>query len=255
MIRHPEQYDDPNAPMVLFSPPMPVVPAIVVTRQNHRIATYFLELPRARYSILYSHANAVDIGGMAPALVQLASNLNCSILAYDYSGYGISSGKTRESNQYKDIDAAYDHLVTTLGVDPSKVLLYGQSIGTSPSTDKAARLGRAGAPLAGLILHSPMTSGIRILRPQCQTNICVDPFQNIKKIASVKAPCLILHGRRDQVIPFEHGETLHSLCTNPVEPLFLANATHDDIEAFPQYLPRLKQFLDEADAIARSLVP
>ena len=41
----------------------------------------------------------------------------------------------------------------------------------------------------------------------------------------------------------------------PVEPLFLANATHDDIEAFPQYLPRLKQFLDEADAIARSLVP
>ena len=134
----------------------------------------------------------------------------------------------------------------------TKIILYGQSIGSSPSTDKAARLGAAGTPLGGLILHSAMLSGIRILRPECKTTVCVDPFQNIRKITRVNAPTLVMHGRRDQVIPFEHGEQLHDLCRNPVEPLFLSRATHDDVELSPQYIPRLKLFLDEADASARS---
>lgn len=154
------------------------------------------------------------------------------------------------TNIPRDIDAAYDHLTKNLGVNHEKIILYGQSIGTSPSTDKASRLGRASLPLAGLILHSPMSSGIRILRPQCSPNFCInciDPFQNINKIQHVKAPTLILHGCRDNVIPFEHSEKLHQLCANPVEPLFLSRATHDDVESFPQYIPRLKKFLDEAD--------
>jgi dipeptidyl aminopeptidase/acylaminoacyl peptidase len=30
----------------------------------------------------------------------------------------------------------------------------------------------------------------------------VDPFQNIEKIGRVKAPTLIMHGMRDEIIPF-----------------------------------------------------
>lgn len=130
---------------------------------------------------------------------------------------------------------AWDHLTKTLGVDPTSIILYGQSIGTSPSTDKAARLAQAGVSFAGLILHSGMLSGIRILRPECKQTICIDPFQNIKKITRVTtAPTLVLHGRRDQIIPFEHAVQLVELCPQPVEPLFLSQATHDDIELSPK---------------------
>jgi pimeloyl-ACP methyl ester carboxylesterase len=46
-----------------------------------------------RFTIIFSHGNAVDIGQMAPSLAQLALELNCSVLAYDYPGYGCSKGE------------------------------------------------------------------------------------------------------------------------------------------------------------------
>jgi hypothetical protein len=49
----------------------------------------------------------VDLGQLAPFLISLGQELGCNVFAYDYSGYGRSTGKPREKNMYKDIEAAW----------------------------------------------------------------------------------------------------------------------------------------------------
>ena len=35
-----------------------------------------------------------------------------------------------------------------------------------------------------------------------------DPFDNLAALEGVEAPVLVLHGRRDRVVPYEHGEAV-----------------------------------------------
>lgn len=41
--------------------------------------------------LLHSHANSTDIGLMMDAYLDLSFNLKVDVVAYDYSGYGLSS--------------------------------------------------------------------------------------------------------------------------------------------------------------------
>lgn len=61
------------------------------------------------------------------------------VFSYDYSGYGMSTGKPSEKNLYADVDAAWVALRTKYGISPENVILYGQSIGTVPTVDLASR--------------------------------------------------------------------------------------------------------------------
>lgn len=65
-----------------------------------------------RFTVLFSHGNAVDLGQMSSFYIGLGTRINCNIFSYDYSGYGVSSGKPTEKNLYADIDAAWHALRT-----------------------------------------------------------------------------------------------------------------------------------------------
>ncbi|KAL9179058.1 hypothetical protein ACHAXT_000100 [Thalassiosira profunda] len=47
--------------------------------------------PNGRYTLLYSHGNAEDLGLISSFLVDLARLLQVNVLCYDYSGYGVSA--------------------------------------------------------------------------------------------------------------------------------------------------------------------
>lgn len=62
-------------------------------------------------SLVLPLANSqVDLGIIAISLAMMCVALNCSVLAYDYSGYGLSTGRLREKNLYADIEAAIEAL-------------------------------------------------------------------------------------------------------------------------------------------------
>lgn len=85
------------------------------TSRGNRIACMFVRCsPNAKYTLLFSHGNAVDLGQMSSFYIGLGSRINCNIFSYDYSGYGSSSGKPSEKNLYADIDAAWIALRTRL---------------------------------------------------------------------------------------------------------------------------------------------
>lgn len=108
------------------------------TERGHQIACLFVRCtPNPKYTILFSHGNAVDLGQMSSFYYGLGSRLECNIFTYDYSGYGASGGSPTEKNLYSDIRAAWHALRNRYGISPSNIILYGQSIGTVPTVDLA----------------------------------------------------------------------------------------------------------------------
>lgn len=83
----------------------------------------------------------------------------------------MSEGRPSERRMYSDANCAWEALRSRCGVRPEQVVLYGQSIGTVPTVDLAARV-----PCAGVVLHSPLTSGIRVACSGTRRTWCCDSF-------------------------------------------------------------------------------
>ncbi|XP_055717452.1 alpha/beta hydrolase domain-containing protein 17A isoform X2 [Salvelinus fontinalis] len=214
------------------------------SRGNRVGCMYIRCAPTARFTVLFSHGNAVDLGQMSSFYIGLGTRINCNIFSYDYSGYGVSTGKPSEKNLYADIEAAWQALRTRYGISPENIILYGQSIGTVPTVDLASRY-----ECAAVVLHSPLTSGMRVAFPDTKKTYCFDAFPNIEKVSKITSPVLIIHGTEDEVIDFSHGLALFERCPKAVEPLWVEGAGHNDIELYSQYLERLRRFIGQELAV------
>ncbi|XP_072245790.1 alpha/beta hydrolase domain-containing protein 17A [Leuresthes tenuis] len=214
------------------------------SRGNRVGCMYIRCAPNSRFTVLFSHGNAVDLGQMSSFYIGLGTRINCNIFSYDYSGYGVSTGKPTEKNLYADIDAAWHALRTRYGICPENIILYGQSIGTVPTVDLASRY-----ECAAVVLHSPLTSGMRVAFPETKKTYCFDAFPNIEKVSKITSPVLIIHGTEDEVIDFSHGLALFERCPKAVEPLWVEGAGHNDIELYSQYLERLRRFIGQELAV------
>ncbi|KAH3834279.1 alpha/beta hydrolase domain-containing protein 17B-like [Dreissena polymorpha] len=209
------------------------------TSKGNRISCMYAKCsPNARYTLLFSHGNAVDLGQMSSFYIGLGTRINCNIFSYDYSGYGTSTGKPSEKNLYADIDAAWQSLRSRYGICPQNIILYGQSIGTVPTVDLAARY-----EVAAVVLHSPLMSGMRVAFPETKRTWFFDAFPSIDKVQKITSPVLVIHGTEDEVIDFSHGLAIFERCPRTVEPLWVEGAGHNDVELFGPYLERLKQFV------------
>ncbi|XP_051114591.1 uncharacterized protein LOC127240139 isoform X3 [Andrographis paniculata] len=164
------------------------------------------------------------------------------ISRYDYSGYGASTGKPTEYDTYADIEAVYECLQTEYGIGQEDLILYGQSVGSGPTLHLAARLPR----LRGVVLHSAILSGLRVL---CHVNFtpCCDIYQNVKKIRKVKCPVLVIHGTDDDVVDWQHGNVLWKMAKDPYEPLWIKGGGHCNLELYPDYIRHLFKFVQEME--------
>ena len=142
----------------------------IVSPKGIHIAAVIYRVPTGRRTshtktIIISHGNATDIGAMFPIQVVMAHSLDCDVVVYDYSGYGESGGIPTECATYRDIEAVYEYTLdnVTSNQNPKNIILYGQSVGSGPCCYLISR--KNAEPMGGLILHSPFTSGMRVLTP------------------------------------------------------------------------------------------
>ncbi len=165
----------------------------LTTWKGSKIPAFFVTQTHAKYTILYSHGNAEDLGMIYEYLVELSDLLYVNILAYDYSGYGM--GKRRkdniakkiepsEENCYADIEAVLDHLIRKERISFSQIVLYGRSVGSGPSCYLAQKLHAAGNTIAGMILHSPFLSVCRVVLDMGY-EMRYDVFPNVSRIKEV----------------------------------------------------------------------
>ncbi|KAK8593026.1 hypothetical protein V6N12_045115 [Hibiscus sabdariffa] len=212
------------------------------TRRGTEIVALYIRHPMATSTLLYSHGNAADLGQMYELFIELSIHLRVNLMGYDYSGYGQSSGKPSEQNTYADIEAAYKCLEESYGAKQEDIILYGQSVGSGPTLDLAARLPR----LRAVVLHSPILSGLRVMYPVKRT-YWFDIYKNIDKIPLVNCPVLIIHGTSDDVVDCSHGKQLWELCKEKYEPLWIKGGNHCDLEQYPEYIRHLKKFISTVE--------
>ncbi|KAL8547544.1 hypothetical protein ACS0TY_007031 [Phlomoides rotata] len=212
------------------------------TRRGTEIVALYVRYPMATSTLLYSHGNAADIGQMYELFIELSIHLKVNLLGYDYSGYGQSTGKPSEHNTYSDIEAAYKCLEESYGAKQEDIILYGQSVGSGPTVDLASRLPR----LRAVILHSPISSGLRVMYPVKRT-YWFDIYKNIEKIPLVKCLVLVIHGTCDDVVDWAHGKQLYDLCKEKYEPLWIKGGNHCDLELYPEYIKHLKKFVSTVE--------
>ena len=224
----------------------PILVDIIDTEWNTKVPLICLKIPNAKFTILYSHGNATDLGGMFSRYIYIAVKLGVNVVGYDYTGYGVSNGNPTEKQSYKDIEAVYNWCISTkLVTSPvNELVLYGQSVGSGPSCYLATK-----KSIGALVLHSAILSGIRVLTPS-RALCCFDIYPNISRIKKVKAPVFIIHGEEDEEVPVYHGKQLYDLVNDQYKypPYFVKDRGHNDIwyeneEAFLQQLQKFLEFL------------
>lgn len=185
------------------------------------IHAVYLANPKASYTILFSHGNAEDLVTAYPFLHMLRQ-MGFNVLAYDYPGYGKSTGHPNERRVYAAITACFGHLTKTLKIPTDKIVLFGRSLGTAPTLYIAKN-----QSVHCVILESPFLSAYRVL-----TRVGIFPFdkyQNVRYIKSVRSPILIIQGTIDDVIPFSHGQRLFEIAKPPKTHYWVKDAKHNDL--------------------------
>lgn len=237
------------ADRVIFQPPRPSyrsdasgVTHIPVAGTDSLAAAY-LPNPSARYTILYSHGNAEDLGHVLPLLRGL-HDLGFAVIGYDYRGYGWSgAGPPSARKAVEDAEAVHRYATADLGIAPERLIIYGTSVGSGPAVEIAAR-----HPPAALILQSAFTSTFRVVTRV--TLLPFDRFLNLNRLSEVRCPILIIHGTRDIIVPWSHGRQLFAAAAEPRQALWVEGAGHNDLfeVAGQRYEEALRQFADLVEA-------
>ena len=212
---------------MIFLPPSPSyragqLPIVMVPTDGASIAMLHLPNPQAAVTLLYAHGNAEDLGQLAPWLEEMR-RAGFAVVGFDYRGYGMSTGGPPSAHgAVHDMETVYRWVVDTLRVPPSRIVLYGRSVGSGPATDLAARV-----PVGGIVLESAFVSAFRVM-----TRISLLPFDrfpNLRHIRQVRAPVLVIHGTDDEVIPLSHGRRLYEAATAPKQAFWVEGAHHNDV--------------------------
>ena len=112
--------------------------------------------------LIYFHGNSATIAQERRTQEYRSYSAGASekvfILAFDYRGFGSSTGNPSETGLLSDAEAVVDWALTTSGVSPDRIVLLGHSLGTAVATGIAHHYSKLGVVFAGLILCAAFTN-------------------------------------------------------------------------------------------------
>lgn len=249
VLFHPRR-DSPNRPIPLRVRPIrfQVEENIVVSGRLHRAK---LDGP----TILFFHGNgeiATDYDGISPLYTSLGINL----LVVDYRGYGSSDGQPTASSLLTDALAVYKETRTVLlrhELRARPLFIMGRSLGSAAAIEIAWH---AGDDIDGLIIESgfaytlPLLATLGLRMELAGADEARDGFGNLDKIAQIRVPTLIIHGKDDRLIPVENANALRERSGATDKRLeTIPGAGHNDLLFTGQtrYLEALRKFVWGAD--------
>jgi len=198
-----------------------------------------------RETLLWFHGNAGNISHRLDNLRLLHTTIGVNVFIFDYRGYGRSQGIASEPGVYDDARGALAYLRQRPDVAPERIIYFGRSLGSAV----ALELARRERPL-GLVLETPFLSiraMARSLLPLGPLALAIpEGFDNESKITEIDCPVLIIHGDRDEIVPFEQGQVLFERARPPKSFYRLHGAGHNDtyIVGGAAYFARLGKFID-----------
>ena len=215
------------------------------TEDGIELHAWYVKADRPVGTVIYFHGNAGNLSHRAPILEQLAGH-DISVLIIDYRGYGRSQDASPgEQELYRDGRAAWKYLTEIEKVPPGQIVLMGHSLGGAVACQLASEV-----PCAGLILQSSFTS----IGDMAKQVIPLVPLgwalshkmKNLEKVRTLELPKLLIHGKRDRIIPYRHGKRLYDAAAEPKAFYPIDQAGHNDLWMVggAAYQERLREFVE-----------
>jgi fermentation-respiration switch protein FrsA (DUF1100 family) len=192
-------------------------------------------------AVIFAHGNG-ELADFWAEPFQEVREWGMAVLLVEFPGYGRSGGKPSQRSITEAMVAAYDALAARPEVDSSRIVGHGRSMGGGAICALAER-----RQLVALVLESTFT-GIRplALRMGVPGFLVLDPFDNLVVVSRFEGPILLLHGRRDGIIPPSHAERLQAAAKDST--LHWLSCGHNDC---PPAWPWIKPFLEERGILRR----
>jgi len=199
---------------------------------------------RGRACLVVFHGNAGSLESSAAKFLGLARDGRGLVLG-NYRGYSGAEGRPSEDGLYADGRALLDWLEGE-GCPASRVVLYGESLGSGVATRLASE-----RQTAGLILEAPFTSAAAVAQRHYWYLpaywLTRDRFDNLSRIGHIDAPALILHGAQDRTVPVAHARRLAEEAKEPCDLAVFPEAGHADLYEHGAEA-HVRTFLERADA-------
>lgn len=209
---------------------------------------WYVPHPNPKAVVLFCHGNGENVAELRPLLEQLHTRTDVSLFAWDYRGYGKSSGKPLEKNLLADARAAQLVLAERAGVRPEDIVVYGRSLGGAVAVGLAAE-----HPVRGMVLERTFADMVETAAyhfPWLPVRwVMKNRYPSIERIVTYRGPLFQSHGTADEVVPFEMGKKLFDAATTAKKTFFVVeegshNAPHGD-----DYYQALGEFLDSLPAV------
>jgi uncharacterized protein len=189
---------------------------------------------RADITVIYFHGQSNNLGTTWPRLEYLYP-LGYNIAMVDPRGYGLSTGTPTESGLQIDERAIWDAVTTHAGVDPTRMVIYGRSLGSGLAIDLAFQLA-ARTPPAVLVTESAFASIASFVRDATYVElpasfVSSSSCDNLAKVPKIPSPYLLFHGSADDYVDPKYSQELFAAHA-PAGPTVMTpvpGANHDDV--------------------------
>ena len=196
------------------------------TSDGERLQSWAMTHAAPRAHIVYFHGNGGNLSVWAPTLAAIALR-GYWLLAFDYRGYGLSTGRPSERGLYRDVTALIEYTAKVLP-ERTTVVYWGRSLGCT----MAAYAATIRAP-AGLILESGFPSVRSLVRPTPILAVLARfssyRFPCSEFLRQVNAPALVMHGDEDHVGPIARGRELFDGIAGPKRFVTIRGGDHNDL--------------------------
>ncbi len=217
---------------------------VLKSKQGHKLYSWYMKAAPSKPTLLFFHGNGGNVANREEKFRQLKAQ-GFGVFMLGYRGFGGSEGKPSEAAFVQDAFVAFDYLRDVAKLNEDKIVIYGESIGTSVATQLAARV-----EAKALILEAPMSSVTAIAQaryPYLRVRPFLrDRFESDRFIAKIAMPLLVIHGGEDEVIPLEFGQALFDAAVEPKHMKVIQEAGHNDLYEYP-LVDEVVRFLSSLD--------
>jgi len=204
--------------------------------------SYFECSPEAD-TMIYFHSNAEDLSMLQSMCDVMRDRLKVNVLAMEYCGYSVYKGDQTNAERIKfDCLALIHFLRDTMGVHTKRIILTGRSMGSGPSLYLASHFD---------FKMVTVVSGFLSIKKVAQDKfklfgLLVDHyFNNEQAIIKNKSPLLILHGKNDGIIRYQHAECLYDLAVSKAKILLFEDMAHNEFNFWECFLNPTRRFLED----------
>jgi uncharacterized protein len=204
---------------------LPFDAVTIDTSDGERLRAWAIHGPGPRARIVYFHGNGGNLSNWSSILSAIARR-GYAVLAVDYRGYGLSTGRPTERGLYRDVDATVARRWSESEAR-LPLIYWGRSLGGAMAAYAATV-----RPPDGVIVEAGFPdarSAVRGSPPLAILSLLASyRFPTAGFLNRANVPVLQLHGDRDSVIPIELGRELFQLIKEPKEFVVIPGGDHND---------------------------